>query len=350
MTRASILFVHNHRASFVAQDVDCLRSRHRVTELPLTGRFPNPLAVWRQVRAHRLVFGWFASWHTFLPLLFARVLQKPSVLVIGGYDLANLPAIGYGHQRPGLRNQFKKWISRATMRLATRLIANSKFSVIEANTNAGFDDKNLQGIYHGVPDRFGPLTTQPRDRLAITIGNLDRCNLHRKGLEPFVAAAALLPDVRFVVIGSWKDDAIAHLRSLAAPNVEFTGRIDDHQLDDYCRRASAYVQASRHEGFGIAVAEAMLAGCIPVVTRAGALPEVAGDCGVYLDTTDPAEIARAIAYALAAPHDVRVQARERILIQFPIQQREAALADVVAQLLEGTPRFVAKCVPAGNRT
>ena len=43
---------------------------------------------------------------------------------------------------------------------------------------------------------------------------------------------------------------------------------------------------------GADTAVAMLAGCIPVTTRAGSLPEVAGDCGIYVDTDDPAGIAR----------------------------------------------------------
>ena len=32
---------------------------------------------------------------------------------------------------------------------------------------------------------------------------------------------------------------------------------------------SVYVQPSLHEGFGLSVAEAMSAGCVPVVTSAG---------------------------------------------------------------------------------
>jgi glycosyltransferase involved in cell wall biosynthesis len=291
------------------------------------------------------VFGWFASWHTFLPMLFARVQRKPSILVIGGYDLANVPDIGYGHQRGG----FKKHLSRATMRLARRLITNSHFSAREACENAALNRGSARVIYHGVPDRFGDFSTRDRELLAITIGNVDRPNLARKGLEPFVAAATLLPEVRFVVVGTWKDDAIEYLRSIAGPNVEFTGWVDDATLDSYYCRAAVYVQASRHEGFGIAVAEAMLAGCIPVVTREGALPEVAGESGVYLDRPQPAEVARGVAQALGMPGEARVQARQRILTHFPMHNREAALAAAVAHLLDSTPALAA-CIPSGTPT
>ena len=48
-----------------------------------------------------VVFGWFASWHTFFPITLAWLLRKPSVLIIGGFDTANMPDIGYGYQQGG---------------------------------------------------------------------------------------------------------------------------------------------------------------------------------------------------------------------------------------------------------
>jgi hypothetical protein len=113
-----ILLVHNGPSPFVLMDLQLLRESHRVTEWYVRSRFINPLKVLRLVRRHDVIFGWFASWHTCLPFLAARLLGKPSLLVIGGYDLANLPNIGYGHQRGGL----KKWVSRWTMRLSTGLL------------------------------------------------------------------------------------------------------------------------------------------------------------------------------------------------------------------------------------
>jgi glycosyltransferase involved in cell wall biosynthesis len=270
-------------------------------------------------------------------LLSARCLRRPSALVIGGYDLANLPSIGYGHQRGGL----KKWVSRATMALANALITNSRYSEREGKQNAGLGDRPVRVIYHGLPDPFaermsglGPATREP---LAISVGNVDRANLQRKGLEPFVRAAAHLPQVKFVVAGAWKDDAIERLRSLAGPNVEFTGWVDDQTLQQLYLRASVYVQASQHEGFGMAVAEAMLAGCIPVVSRDGALPEVAGDCGIY-SAVDPKSLALAIQQAMTLKDDSRVQARQRVLAQFSLSKRGALLGEVISQLVPGNSR------------
>lgn len=325
-----ILFVHNGPTQFVRLDLDELRGRYEVTECYLRSRMVNVVSVWRQVRTHDLVFGWFASWHTFLPLLFARLLGKPSVLVIGGYDLANMPEIGYGHQRGGI----KKWVSRRTMYLANSLVTNSYYSRCEAARNVFIPEEEVHAVYHGVPDPFRSLPQGSRARIALTVGNVDQANLYRKGHEPFVRAAALMPDVNFVLAGAWRDNAIEYLRSIATPNVTFTAWLSDDALRDYYRRAAVYVQASLHEGFGLSVAEAMLAGCIPVVTTAGALPEVTGGLGVTMTEPKPAIIARAIEKALTYRNDTRLLIRQSILDRFPIEKRRQALEEVIGQLID----------------
>ena len=171
--------------------------------------------------------------------------------------------------------------------------------------------------------------------MALTVGNIDRGNLQRKGHEPFVRAAALLPDVSFVLVGNWKDDAIDYLRSIAAPNVIFTGRVSDDVLLDYYRQASVYVQPSLHEGFGLSVAEAMLAGCVPVTTGAGSLTEVTGECGVRTSSADPTEIAAAIKNALDYRDEARAAIRNHILEKFPMQDRSRNLKQLIQPLLNG---------------
>ena len=68
------------------------------------------------------MFGWFASWHTFLPVLVARLMRKPSVIVIGGFDTARMPEIGYGLQQRGPMRRVSRWV----MHHATRLVTNSE--------------------------------------------------------------------------------------------------------------------------------------------------------------------------------------------------------------------------------
>jgi glycosyltransferase involved in cell wall biosynthesis len=306
-----------------------LAERWTVRDWRQQGPLVNPFAMVREVARSDVVFGWFASWHTFWPVTLAWLMRKPSVVVIGGYDTANMPEIPYGVQGRGLMRLISRWV----MRRATRLIANSHYSREEAAANAGVDPERVTVVHHGVPDPFGDLPQGDRERLALTVGIVDRRNILRKGLGPFVRAAALLPDVEFVLAGRWDDGAADDLREAATPNVTLTGWVEEEVLNAYYRRASVYVQASAHEGFGLSVAEGMLAGCIPVTTRAGALPEVVGDTGVQVEGQDPAQLAAAIESAVESDAGARAAARERVLHTFPLEVRREGLQRVVSEAL-----------------
>jgi len=324
-----ILFVHNHPSQFVKIDRELLGAQFAVTDwferdfLKL-----RPLRIRRQVAAHDVVFCWFASWHSYFPVRFARRMGKPSIVVVGGYDTANVPRAGYGSQRGGPR----KWLSRAILRGAARLMATSESARQEAIVNAAADPAKVSVAYLGVaPVPSGPLTG--RERLVLNVGNVWQENLLRKGILPFVQAAAQLPDVRFVHAGRWCDRSIEALRQAAGPNVEFRGFVGDDELADLFARASVYVQPSLHEGFGLSVAEAMSAGCIPVVSRAGSLPEVVGDTGVFMETTDPRDIATAIKQAFTRDGEQRRRTRSRVLDHFSLEQRRRNLVAAVETTL-----------------
>jgi glycosyltransferase involved in cell wall biosynthesis len=326
---ACILFVYSRESSFVAIDRRLLRERWTVRDWRQQGPLMNLISLARAVARSDLVVGWFASWHTFWPVTLAWLLRKPSIVVIGGYDTADMPEIPYGVQTRGLMRLVSRWV----MSRATYLLANSRYSRAEAAANAGVDPVRVTVVHHGVPDPFGELPREPRERMALTVGIVDRRNVARKGLGAFVSAAALLPDVAFVLAGRWDDGAADDLRAGAPANVTLTGWVEEDVLNQYYRRASTYVQASAHEGFGLSVAEGMLAGCIPVTTNAGALPEVVGEIGQQVGDQDPAALAAAIERALAGDDRARAAARDRVLTCFPLEVRRRGLHALVERAL-----------------
>ncbi len=328
--RARILYVHSRKASFVAIDRAILAEEWEVEDLHQPGRLPNLPKVIAAVLRADLVFGWFASWHTFFPITLAWLLRKPSVQIVGGFDTANMPDIGYGYQQGGLR----RWASRWIMRRAGRLVTHSHYSRREIAENTPIPPERVTVVHLGVPDPFGALDERvDRKPLVLTVGHLVRTTLMQKGHQPFVEAARHVPEARFVFVGKWHDDAIEHLRRLAGAHVEFTGWLPDEDLHELYRRASVYVQASRHEGFGLAVAEAMLAGCVPVVMDVTAMPEVVDGAGVLISSQDPETVARAVREALARGPEAHVAARARILREFPIDSRRERIQRVVREAL-----------------
>jgi glycosyltransferase involved in cell wall biosynthesis len=76
--------------------------------------------------------------------------------------------------------------------------------------------------------------------------------------------------------------------------VRLPGEVSDAALAAYFGAADVYLSLSAHEGFGVPLVEAMVAG-VPVVTRgAGAVSETVADAALVLAAADPSYIAAAV--------------------------------------------------------
>jgi len=327
---ATVLYAYGRETTFTRIDREALSERFDVVDYHQRRLRVRPLELWRKLRRSDVVFGWFATWQSVAAVAMAAIMRKPSVLVTGGIDTASLPEIGYGSQRGGVR----RWITRWTIRRATCLVTNSDYLVGEIERNVGIPPDRLRVVHHGLKDRFADVDVDtPREAVALTVGVVYRMNLERKGHRPFVLAARELPEVRFVLVGRWDDDAIETLRAEAPDNVTFTGYLEDDELDAWFRRAAVYAQPSLHEGFGLSLAEAMLAGCVPVVTAAGALPEVVGDVGVTIAEPTPEAVAGGIRRALEFGPEEGARARARVLERFTFEARRDGICAAVEAAL-----------------
>jgi glycosyltransferase involved in cell wall biosynthesis len=258
-----------------------------------------------------------------LPVLGATALWKPSIVVVGGYDTANVPEIGYGH----MGHPWKRHVVRIICKTATTLIASSHTAAAEVHANT-HSPTPIHTMYQGFLPRDDEMRAT-REPLVITVGNLNRETLQRKGFEVFVRAAALVPEARFLVIGKAYDDAAEYLRSIAPPNVQLVGYLDQPALDELMTKASVYVQASVHEAFGCSLVEAMIAGCMPVVSRRGALPEVAGEDAIFVDEKSHDDVARGIRLALRASGEAREAVARQASARFHLARREHDLLRLV---------------------
>ena len=321
-----ILFIHQSLVSFVEKDMKILRSAHEIRELRFRGVGDIPTLFltffWADV-----TFSWFGKLHAFFAALFCKMFGKKAVVVAGGDDVVYEPEINYGM----FVYWWKKWCPLFVFRYADLILSVSEFNHRETLINTGANPAKIKMIYHGFDaQKFRTVVDVRKELLVITVGGVDWERLHRKGYKRFVKSAAYMPEVQFALIGKWYDDAIDYLRELASDNVIFTNYVTDDSLLEWFSRAKVYVQASVHEGFGCSVAEAMLCECIPVVTRKAALPEVVGDCGLYLDELNPRAIAGQIEKALSL--DWGKLARDRIVREFSIERRREALLAAVSQV------------------
>lgn len=92
--------------------------------------------------------------------------------------------------------------------------------------------------------------------------------------------------------------------------VIFTDRVSDEALAALYTNADFYVLSSFSEGYGYTVVEAMAYGTPVTCSRAGALPEVAGDAAHYFDPKDVDDMASALE-RMANDADLRAELRRR---------------------------------------
>jgi glycosyltransferase involved in cell wall biosynthesis len=109
----------------------------------------------------------------------------------------------------------------------------------------------------------------------VCAGADDRDPAHAAGLRARVAACGLTERVRFA------------------------GVLDDASLDEAYRTADVFVLASRHEGYGMVLAEAVAHGLPIVSTTAGAIPDTVPDgAGILVAPGDVLGLRRALSQVL----------------------------------------------------
>jgi glycosyltransferase involved in cell wall biosynthesis len=329
-----ILFVHNALTRFVATDLAILQEQHTVEELAVLKKTSiNPFATWKAVKRNEIIFAWFASWHSLLPVYFAALQKKPAVLVCGGYDTANVPAASYGNQR----SWWKRIITNFIIRKSTGIICNSDFAKKEIIAVAKVDENKIMRIYHGIDSSVIRIPTKLI--IALTIGNVFEENLLRKGIEPFLAAGNLLKSYQFIQAGAWKDKSIDKLRKYESTNVQIRGYVGERELQSSYAVSRVYVQPSLHEAFGMSVVEAMMMGCIPVVSPHGALPEVVGNYGIVLKDTSPESIVTGIKQSesfIFNPEQIRQYVSDR----YSMKKRREGLLNYISGLCDGKEKTV----------
>jgi len=125
-------------------------------------------------------------------------------------------------------------------------------------------------------------------------------------LDAYAALLARLPDAPPLWLAGGATDAAAEwLRRIAQPpfagRVEHLGYIAGERRYDLYSRASMLILPSHLEGFGLPVLEAMTVGVPVIVSRAGALPEVAGDAAQVFEPGDAEGFAAGMARYLQDP-------------------------------------------------
>jgi glycosyltransferase involved in cell wall biosynthesis len=253
------------------------------------------------------------------------------------------------------RLSLQRWYGFAAMqaRVARRvpaLITVSENSARDIVRDFGVRRDTVRVVPVGVDTAtFAP---SPLPRVPGRIVSVASSDSPMKGARVLLEAVAKLGterDVELVVVGQPKPDGpvAQSVDELGiADRVRFVSGLPDRELAALFASAEVAVVPSLYEGFSIPAVEAMACATPLVATRAGALPEVVGDCGVLVDPGNPSDLAAALGRLLDDEPQRRrlgAEGRQRVEQRFTWRAVAAATADIYRERIAAHTPAGAPC-------
>jgi glycosyltransferase involved in cell wall biosynthesis len=244
---------------------------------------------------------------------------KPDVMHIGvnGYESAafaahwaGIPFLAMCMITPPLeRYWLRRWLMRATVRLAGRVAAQSRACMDSWISFAGLNVERCTHIWNGVDvKRFNIIKSGRRSGEVASFRLLCAGRLHpMKGINYVIEAIGAIRDQGIVldICGTGEEESV--LRKLAMDcgvdeKIHFRGHVE--QIEEVLARADAFVLASiSHESGPAVLSEAMAAGLPLVTSDFGPLAEinVQGETGLVVPVHNVKALASAIRQLLGDP-------------------------------------------------
>jgi len=331
--RKSILFVYTGFSTFVKNDFHILSSAHTVEKYqfaPVKGISKNAWQMFKQLFfllihgwKYDVFYCWFADYHSFLPVLFAKIFGKKAFVVIGGYDVCRIRNMNYG----AFCTPFRGWFCANSMRKASCVLPVSKYVARKVKVIAPATKTIM--IYNCVPAIPSNTSEIQKTDTILTVGLIDNeRTFFLKGIDTFIEIARQLPGFHFQIVGI-NQETLSHKQGNIPINLCLCGRVSPEELGSFYQKARIYCQLSRSESFGVSIAEAMSYGAYPIVTNEGGMPEVVGAVGAVVER-DPHLIAGLITDRLLKdgfPDEKRIQMQVSVL--FSKRQRAESLLQLI---------------------
>ncbi|NNC84485.1 MAG: glycosyltransferase family 4 protein [Bacteroidia bacterium] len=228
--------------------------------------------------------------------------EVPSLQVIHDLNFEHFPSFVKANHGKYLRKYFPLFAKKAT-----RIATVSEFSKEDILKTYDIPEDKVDVIYN---DAHSAYKKRSDEEKAIVK------NKYTSGEEYFIFVSAFNPRKniantfkafkqfkeeyktahKLLMVGEkqfWTPD-MQDAFEACAEDVIFTGRLKVEELSKVMACASALVYASKFEGFGIPIIEAMRSGTPVITSNVSSMPEVAQDAAILVDPNNVDEIAKAM--------------------------------------------------------
>ncbi len=225
-----------------------------------------------------------------------------------------------------------RW-SLAGLKRVDRIVADSEFTRQGIIKHLGVPENRVVTIhlcidhncYRPIPNareilvgRYPPLAAAAPAAWLLYVGS----ELPRKNIATLLKAVARvreeIPDIRLIKVGAagghqFRSETLRAINHLGLENhVLFFEEVAEEDMPLFYNAADVFVTASKLEGFGFPVLEAMACGTPVVCSRAGSMPEIAEDVAFYSEPDDTMGMRDNIITALANHDHAPFSASSRI--------------------------------------
>lgn len=278
-----------------------------------------------------IIFVWWWS-YAFFPVIMGKLLRK-KVIITGTFNYRCPEADNDFYRRPF----WQRFLIKHSMKYATENILVSENEYTQIVTDWKY--KNLVYSPHCVDiEKYIPDFSNSDKKFLFTICWTGKENVKRKCLYEIIDSIAIIKkkyrNINLYIAGHQGDafhDIQEYINKFKLDStITLLGKISEEDKIRYLQNCSCYLQPSKYEGFGLAIAEAMSCGAPVISTFVGEVPNVVGDAGILLENASPENIATAIMNVLDSDLTVyKNKARNRVATFFPMKRREKELISIV---------------------
>lgn len=347
--KQKLLYFHAGRSSFVIKDIEILKEKYEVHEFffntankksYLFEFIKQKLFLLSNIFGAKLIVCQFAGHYSFLPILFAKLFFKKSVIVAGGTDCVSFPSIVYGN--------FNSKLMRFTTSFSFKncnLILPVHQTLVEYDYTYQPNDFSKQGFKYFIKDLktkvevipngydskkwFCDSDKEKKSFITIGAGLGSRFGFSLKGIDMIFEIAPKFPEAIFYIVGG------SSIKTNPPANVKLLENMPNNQIQPLLSRMQFYLQLSLSEGFPNALSEGMLCECVPIVSNVGGMPDIVNDCGYILKHKKLDELYDLIQSALNN-HEISLlgkKARKRIQDNYTFENRKTKLLTSIEKLV-----------------
>ena len=307
-----LIYIYPKKATFIQNDLDFLEKKYQVItqDLDWGNAMKLPFNLIRQliflafnIHKSKAIIINFGGYFSLLPSLLGNLFRIKTFIILNGTDCVSFPIYNYG----SLRKPLLKFFIKYSYESATKLFPVDDSLIYQSYSYDENVHQKSQGLKAFFPNLKTPISVIPNGfdlslwssnkdvvrKGFITVGFVNSLKSYQvKGIDLILNVAPKFPKENFTIVGM-SEEFRKSLQNFPK-NVTTIPYLDKEDLKIAYQKHLVYLQISINEGFGCALAEAMLCGCIPIVSNVGSLPNVTKNVGFNINKKDVALLEKAI--------------------------------------------------------